>query len=59
LQTAKIIENIESLGIYDEMGRSYENSNFSKLDTIVIAVQPKVAEMINNLRTQGTFDITG
>ena len=59
LQTSKIIENIEILGVYDELGRSYENSAFDKLDTIVIAVEPEVAEMINNLRNQGTFDITG
>ncbi len=58
LQTEKIIEDIEILGIYDETGRGYENSNFSKLDTIVIAVDSKTAQLLNNLRTQGTFDIT-
>lgn len=58
LQTEKIIEDIEILGIYDESGREYENSNFSKLDTIVIAVDSKTAQFLNNLRTQGTFDIT-
>lgn len=58
LQSKKIIEDIEILGIYDEAGRSYENSEYSRLDTIVIAVEAKTAEMINNLRTQGTFDIT-
>lgn len=59
LRTAKIIQDIEILGMYDEMGRSFSNDNFTKLDTIVIAVEPSLAEMINNLRTQGTFDITG
>jgi len=58
LQTKKIISDIEILGIYDEFGRGYENSEFSKLDTVVIAVDANKAEMINNLRTQGTFDIT-
>lgn len=58
LQTEKIVEDIEILGIYDETGRQYENSNFSKLDTIVIAVDSKTAQLLNNLRTQGTFDIT-
>lgn len=58
LQSKKIISDIEILGIYDELGRSYEHSEFSHLDTIVIAVEAKTAEMINNLRTQGTFDIT-
>lgn len=58
LQTQKVISDIEVLGIYDENGRNYGNSEFSKLDTIVIAVTPEKAEMINNLRTQGTFDIT-
>ena len=38
--------------------RGYENSSFSKLDTIVIAVDNKTAQALNNLRTQGTFDIT-
>ncbi len=59
LQTAKILDSIEILGIYDELGRNYDNANFTKLDTIVIAVEPIIAEMLNNLRTQGTFDITG
>ena len=58
LITTKIVENIEILGIYDELGNSYESDEFSKLDTIVIAVEPNVANMINNLRNQGTFDIT-
>lgn len=58
LQSKKIIPDVEILGIYDELGREYENSEFSKLDTIVIAVDAKKAEMINNLRNQGTFDIT-
>lgn len=58
LHTSKIIQDIEVLGIYDELGRSYNSANFSKLDTIVIAVEPKIAELINNLRSQGIFDIT-
>jgi len=58
IQTVKIIENTEILGIYDEVGRSYESSGFNRLDTIVIAVSPHNAEIINNLRNQGTFDIT-
>lgn len=58
LQTQKIISDIEILGIYDEIGRNYGNSEFSGVDTIVIAVEPDKAEMINNLRSQGTFDIT-
>lgn len=58
LQTEKLMENIELLGIYDEAGRNYDNSEYAGLDTIVVAVEPKKAEMINNLRTLGTFDIT-
>ena len=58
LQTEKIISDTEILGIYDEAGREYENSNFSRLDTIVIAVDSNMAQILNNLRTQGTFDIT-
>jgi len=59
LQTSKIMDDIEILGIYDEFGRNYDNADFSKPDTVVIAVEPIFAEMINNLRNQGTFDITG
>lgn len=58
LKTEKIISDIEILGIYDEMGRGSDNSEFSGVDTIVIAVDSSKSELINNLRTQGTFDIT-
>lgn len=58
LQTQKLISDIKILGIYDEIGRNYDDVEFSGLDTIVIAVEPIKAEMINNLRSQGTFDIT-
>lgn len=58
LQSKKIISDIEILGIYDEVGRDYYSSEFSGVDTIVIAVDSKNAEMINCLRAQGTFDIT-
>ena len=58
LQTEKLINDIELLGIFDEAGRSYESSGYSGLDTIIVAVEPRKAEMLNNLRTLGTFDIT-
>lgn len=58
VQTVKLLENIEVLGIYDELGRSYTNSEFNKFDTVVLGVNKEKAEMINNLREQGVFDIT-
>lgn len=58
VQTVKLLENVEVLGIYDEFGRSYDNNEFNKPDTVVLGVSDKNAEMINNLRGQGVFDIT-
>jgi len=58
VQTIKILENVEILGIYDELGRSYSSDGFNKLDTVVLGVSQEKAEMINNLREQGVFDIT-
>lgn len=58
MQTVKILEDVSVLGIYDEFGISYENKEFSKMDTVVVGVDGKTAELINNLRDQGVFDIT-
>lgn len=58
VQTVKLLEDVEVLGIYDEFGRSYQSNEFNKLDTVVLGVSREKAEMINNLRDQGVFDIT-
>ena len=59
LYTVKIIEQEEILGVFDEKGVSYNLSDFGNPDTIILGVNPDKAVLINNLRSQGTFDITG
>lgn len=58
MQTVKILEDTVVLGIYDEFGVSYDNKEFTKMDTVVLGVDKNTAELINNLREQGVFDIT-
>lgn len=58
MQTVKLIENVEILGIYDEFGLSCEENEAKTPDTIVLGVTAKEAEIVNNLRDQGVFDIT-
>ena len=58
MQTVKLIENVEVLGVYDEFGLNCEENEAKTLDTILLGVSPKEAEIINNLRNQGVFDIT-
>ncbi len=58
MYTTCLLNDTEILGIYDETGRSIENDKFSGINTIVIAVESEKAKMINNLRNQGTFDLT-
>jgi len=58
MQTVKLIENVEILGVYDEFGLNCEENDSRTPDTIVLGVSAKEAEIINNLRNQGIFDIT-
>lgn len=58
MYTTCLLRDTEIIGIYDEKGRSMENENFSGLDTIVIATDSNMARLINNLRSQGSFDLT-
>ena len=58
MYTTCLLRDTEILGIYDENGRSSENDKFSGVDTVVIAVDSNMAKLINNLRSQGTFDLT-
>lgn len=58
MYTTCLLRDTEIIGIYDENGRSIENDNFSGLDTIIIATDSNIARLINNLRGQGTFDLT-
>lgn len=59
IYTFKILENYEVLGTFDEKGASINLSEFSKIDTVIFGVTPDKAKLINNLRNQGVFDITG
>lgn len=58
LTTIKILENEEILGIYDKDGISSENEKFSVPSSIVFGVSKENAQVINNLRNQGEFNIT-
>lgn len=58
LTTVKILENEEILGIYDKDGVSSESEEFTVPSVIVFGVSKEKAEIINNLRNQGDFDIT-
>lgn len=58
IYTTCLLRDTEIIGVYDEKGRSSENQNFSGLDTIVIATDSNMARLINNLRSQGSFDLT-
>ena len=57
--TVKLLDKSEVLGIFDESGRNIIESDFGKIDSLVFAVDNAKAKLINNLRSQGTFDITG
>jgi Flp pilus assembly protein CpaB len=60
LGTVKILENIKILAIVDNQGNIIKNnSKDEKPDTIIISVKTDEASLINNLKGQGTFDITG
>ena len=59
MYTSKILGNEEILGIYDSNGVSESDERFLKPDTIILSVPYEKAKLINNLRNQGTFDITG
>lgn len=58
MHTICLLRSTEIIGIYDEVGRSINNSEFSGIDTIVIATDSNMAKLINNLKSQGTFDLT-
>jgi len=58
LYTVRLLENEEVLGVFDENGESIFSDSFSKPDTIVLGVDANMAQLINNLRSQGAFDIT-
>jgi len=59
MYTSTILKNEEILGIFDVNGVSCKDERFLKPDTIVFSVSSEEAKLINNLRNQGTFDITG
>lgn len=58
LTTIKILEDEEILGIYDKDGFSSESEKFTIPTAIIFGVTKENAEVINNLRNQGEFNIT-
>lgn len=58
LYTLRLLINEEVLGVFDEDGESVFSENFTTPDTIVLSVDANMAQLINNLRSQGSFDIT-
>lgn len=58
LYTFRLLKDEEVLGVFDEAGESIFSDNFDRPDTIVVSVDENMARLINNLRSQGNFDIT-
>jgi len=58
LYTLRLLADEEVLGVFDEDGESIFSEKFSIPDTIVLSVDMNMAQLINNLRSQGSFDIT-
>ncbi len=58
--SVKILDNLPVLGIFDDNGNALGDSRRdAKIDTVVFAVSHEDSIMINSLKGQGTFDITG
>ena len=58
LYTLRLLADEEVLGVFDEDGESIFSESFTTPDTIVVGVESSMAQLINNLRSQGSFDIT-
>lgn len=57
---ARLLENVPVQGIFDSNGsRLGDAQRDGKIDTMVFSVSHKDAGIINNLKSQGTFDVTG
>lgn len=58
--TIRILEKAELLGIFDEEGNGLSDAQRDvKIDTVIFAVSPEDAKIINNFKGQGSFDLTG
>lgn len=58
--TVKILDNSPVMGIFDDNGNALGDSQRdAEIDTVVFAVSHEDSIMINSLKGQGTFDITG
>lgn len=55
---SKILDNVKVLGVFDINGENLENSFEKNIDTILIAVTPEEAKIINLYREIAVFSIT-
>lgn len=55
----KLLENISVLDVFDIDGNEIEESDMKVIDTVLVAVTPEEAKMINLLRDIGTFNVSG
>lgn len=58
IYTTCLLRDTEIIGVFDEYGKSITHDSTSNPNTIVIATDSKTATLINNLRSQGRFDLT-
>lgn len=60
LCTVKLLEKAVIMGAFDNNGAALgDYTRREKVDTVIFAVSPQEAMIINNCKGQGTFDITG
>ena len=56
--TIKLLSGIKVLGTFDENGEEVENTSERSIDTILVAVLPEEAKIINLIRDLSVFNIT-
>ncbi len=58
--TVRLLESVNILGVFDEEGNALSDTQRNiKIDSVVFGVGHEDAKIINNLKGQGVFDITG
>lgn len=55
----KLLENIAVLDTFDIDGNKIEESDMKIIDTVMVAVTPEEAKIVNLLRDIGTFNVSG
>ncbi len=56
--TIKLLSDIKVLGTFDDNGEEVENTSEKNIDTILVAVLPEEAQIINLIRDLAVFNIT-